>query len=216
MWQSYFVVYILITVELWAQWGLRHSWILSPLRRGRARSCSVVNWTEAKGRGSSQARERNFYHCNETWAGKATRCYVGAEESNPVKGCNFSVRILSLPFFWAIYHTKHKPGVCEHEVNLTSNLVFLADSQAIFILQKNHCLFQPGWRPLTLFQTTDMNQKIKVISSLHMPWNFLPIHVLQLLVIIKTLATNLLNLFWSFFSLLQLWATDRDMKVCIT
>lgn len=104
--KSYLVFYILITECSFKEpWGLWHSWIPSPLYCGRARSCSVVDWTEAKGQRSSQAKVRNFYHCNEAYRPVRRKCLCQSRKSNLVRGRNFSVRILLLTFLFTIYHT---------------------------------------------------------------------------------------------------------------
>lgn len=90
--QSYFGFYILITEwSFQVHWSLWHSWILSPLHCGRARSCSVVNWTEAKS--SSQAK------LLPQWWGLAVE---GCKEECNNRGCNVPIRILSA----TIHHTK--------------------------------------------------------------------------------------------------------------
>lgn len=48
-----------------------------------------------------------------------------------------------------MYHTKHKPGVCVHEVNLTPRQMFL--------------VFQ--WKIQFLFHTTDLNQEMYSIHT---------------------------------------------------
>lgn len=77
-----------------------------------------------------------------------------------------------------------------------SKIQFCLADRKVFFWYRNHCLSQPGWEMFSLFQSTDLNQVMKVNLSFH------------------TLDNQPKPTGFKSFSLAHLWATYRDMEIC--